>query len=225
MDGDTRWSSYDAFLRYLKGQHCQDNLLSGQSWTRPKQDSREQIHWSLRFHPSTLHLVVNFTRLFPRSRSLSGGSAQYGYLYLYFEVFVDFYLQSWHRLKKLDTTFQHFDFEWTERREWRNEELFTFYSTRASLLLFTNITSVTPGLNRSEFTITVNARWQIGRRTSDQMDHSVCALRWQVWWLHCGLSIKISSGIYGFPEKGRKQDKTQTQRLIDPPLPIKCLNY
>lgn len=117
------------------------------------------------------------------------------------------------------------DFKWTERREWRNEELFTFYSTRASLLLFTNVTSVTRGLNRREFTITENARWQIGRRTSDQVDHSVCALRWQVWWLHRGLSIKISSSNYGFPENGRKQDKTRTQWLIDPPLPIRCLNY
>lgn len=85
-----------------------------------------------------------------------------------------------------------FSFAWKER-EWRNGELFTFYSTRASLLLLLNVTSVTCGLNWSQFTITVNARCQIGRWTSDQMDRSVCALRWQLWWLHCGLSIKISS--------------------------------
>lgn len=96
-------------------------------------------------------------------------------MYLYFEVFADFYHKSSHRLKKHDQFIRLFrastwvQFQRKERREWRNRELFTSNSTRASLLLFTNVTSVTCGLSRSKFTITVNVRWQIGRWTSDQI--------------------------------------------------------
>lgn len=113
------------------------------------------------------------------------------------EVFVDFY-QSWHRLKKHNQFTQLFSSpNWVKFRMERKEGMkkcwvvYLSNSTRASLLLFRNVTSVTCGFNGGRFTIRVNARWQIGRRTSDLMDRSVCALRWRAWWLHYGLSIKL----------------------------------
>lgn len=176
--------------------------------------------------PSSLHLLENFTILLPWSRSLSRGTQ--GLLNMGICTCTLKYLLT--STNRVDTDWRNtinlynfselrldFNFEWTERRELRNGELFTFYSTRALLLLFTIVTSVTCGLNRHKLTITVNMRWRIGRWVSDQMDHSVCALRWQVWWLLRGLSIKIRSSMCIFHSERQKTEQN-TNAVQDPQL-------
>lgn len=139
------------------------------------------------------------------------------------------------------TTFQHFNLRWTFNGEkklyrYRKEKLkvvwvvYLLLHMDTTALIYKNI-FCPPGTHQNQITITVNVRWRFGRQTSDQVDHSFRALRWQVWWLHSGLSIKLTPSIFGFHTESLKTVKSPKRCiktinwLIDPFLQIKNLNY